>query len=51
MKKTTKKKRGLFDHKVIFIVDKRLNNLNVEAMAPEKLAEANRKLSKMKLPK
>lgn len=47
------KKQSLFDRKVIFIVDENLNKLKpkLEEMAPEKLAEANRRLAGKKLPK
>ena len=52
MKKSTKKQKSVFDQKVILTVDKRLNNLDLKALAPKKLAEANRRLKKMKsLPK
>lgn len=52
MKKLIKKQRSLFGQKVIVTVDERLNQLNVETLAPEKLAEANKHLRKMKsLPK
>ena len=52
MKKITKKKQGLFERKIAFIVDKNLNKLKAEELAPEKLAMANEHLRKMKsLPK
>jgi hypothetical protein len=51
MKKVVKKK-GLFDHKFTLTVVERLKKIKLEAQAPEKLAEANLSLSKMKsLPK
>lgn len=51
-RKLFKRKRGILSHKVNFIVDDRLNNLNLESLAPEKLAEANFHLKKMRsLPK
>ena len=51
MKRTIKKKQFLFDAKVVFITDKNLDKLKPEDMAPEKLAEANRRLRNKKLPK
>jgi hypothetical protein len=52
MKKSAKKQQSVFDQKVNLTVDKRLNNLDLKALAPKKLAEANRRLKKMKsLPK
>jgi len=52
MKKIVKAKKGLFGHKINFIVEERLSNLNLEALAPKKLAEANKHLKKMRsLPK
>ena len=52
MKKITKKEQGLFERKIVFIVDKNLNKLKAEDLAPEKLAMANEHLRKMKsLPK
>ncbi len=52
MKKITKKKKGLFERKMVFIVDKNLNKLKAEDLAPEKLTMANEHLRKMKsLPK
>jgi hypothetical protein len=52
MKKITKKKQRLFGKKIVFIVDKNLNKLKAEELAPEKLAMANEHLRKIKsLPK
>jgi hypothetical protein len=52
MKKVPQKKQHLFDQKIVFIVDKNLNKLKAEELAPEKLAEANRHLKRIKsLPK
>lgn len=52
MKKLIKKQENVFDRKITLTVDERLNKLNVEVLAPKKLAEANRHLKKMKsLPK
>lgn len=52
MKKLIKKQKGLFDRKVNLTVDEKLSKLNVKALAPKKLAVANRHLKKMKsLPK
>jgi hypothetical protein len=52
MKKAIKRKRGLLDRKVVFIVDKSLNKIKAEDQAPKKLAEANERLRKIKsLPK
>jgi hypothetical protein len=50
MKRLIKKKQRLFDSKVVFIHDKNLDKLKAEEMAPEKLAEANRRLRNKKLP-
>jgi hypothetical protein len=47
MKKVIKKK-GLFSNKIKYIVDERLNNINLETLAPKKLEEANFHLKKMK---
>ena len=43
-----KRKKGLFSQKINFILDERLNNINLEALAPKKLEEANFHLKKMK---
>jgi hypothetical protein len=51
MKKLVKAKKGLFDLKFNITVDPRLDNLNLQAQAPKKLAEANKHLKKMRLPK
>ena len=52
MKKPSKKHKSIFDQKVILTVDERLDNLDLKALAPKKLAEANYHLKKMKsLPK
>jgi hypothetical protein len=51
MKKASQKQRSLFDRKLVFIVDKNLNNLKAGEFAPEKLADANERLRKKKLPK
>ena len=52
MKKAPQKKRSLLDRKIAFIVDKNLNKLKAEELAPEKLAEANQHLKRIKsLPK
>jgi hypothetical protein len=43
---------SLLDRKIVFIADKNLNKLKAEELAPEKLAEANRRLKRIKsLPK
>jgi hypothetical protein len=50
--KKIRKVKGLFDYKFRFIHDERLNNLDEKALAPNKLAEANKHLKKMRsLPK
>ena len=52
MKKSTKKPAGLWGGKLNITVDDRLTQLQGKILAPEKLEEANRRLSKMKgLPK
>jgi hypothetical protein len=52
MKSKTKKKQSIWDYKVQFVVDPKLNALKGENFAPEKLAQANAHLKKMKsLPK
>jgi hypothetical protein len=52
MKKQSKKSPNLFDRKIILIVDEKLNQLKGKILAPKKLAEANKLLSKIKsLPK
>jgi len=52
MKRTTKKKPGLGDYKIKFVVSEDLNKLKGENLAPEKLALANEHLKRMKsLPK
>ena len=52
MKKLTKKPGKIVSHKINFTIDEKLNELNVEALAPKKIAEANRHLKRMKsLPK
>lgn len=52
MKSKTKKKQSIWELKVQFVVDPRLNALKSEDVAPEKLAMANARLKKMKsLPK
>jgi len=52
MKKLIKVKKGLFDQKINFIHDERLDNLDLKSLAPKKLAEANKHLKKMRsLPK
>jgi hypothetical protein len=48
MKKQIKKRKSIFARKVTLTVDERLSKLNVEALAPKKLAEANLHLKKMK---
>jgi hypothetical protein len=52
MKKAPQKKSSLLDQKIAFVVDKKLNKLKAEELAPEKLAEANRHLKRIiSLPK
>ena len=52
MKKLTKKPGKIVSHKVTLSIDERLNELNVEDLAPKKLAEAKRRLKRIKsLPK
>ena len=52
MKKLIKKSNIQSDNVIKIVVDERLNKINVETLAPKKLAEANRHLRKMKsLPK
>ncbi|MDP4131426.1 MAG: hypothetical protein Q8918_16010 [Bacteroidota bacterium] len=52
MKKLAKNPGQIVSHKVTLTIDERLNELNVEALAPKKLAEANRRLKWIKsLPK
>jgi hypothetical protein len=52
MRKLIKKPGRTVGRKINLTIDERLDNLNVEALAPKKLAEANRRLKKMKsLPK
>jgi hypothetical protein len=52
MKKLIKKQKSIFDRKVTLTISEKLSKLNVEALAPKKLAEANMHLKKMKsLPK
>lgn len=48
MKKPIKKKKNLFGGKVTLTIDERLNKIDLKALAPKKLAEANRHLKKMK---
>jgi hypothetical protein len=50
MKRLTKKKYGLLNRKMVFVVDKNLNNLKPEDFASEKLADANERLKKIKFP-
>jgi hypothetical protein len=50
--KKVKEKKGLYNQKINFIHDERLDNLDLQAQAPKKLAEANKHLKKMRgLPK
>jgi hypothetical protein len=52
IRKLFKRRKGLFDQKINFILDERLNDVNLATVAPEKLEEANNRLSRMKsLPK
>ena len=51
MKKKGKKKKGLFDYKFNLIIDDRLGKNDPNTVAPEKVAEARRKLKGMKIPK
>ena len=52
MKKLIKKGKSVFDLKVTLTEDERLNKLNIQSVAPKKLAEANKHLKKIKtLPK
>lgn len=52
MKKMLKKQKSLLDRRVNLTIDEKLSKLNVKALAPKKLAEANTHLKKMKsLPK
>jgi hypothetical protein len=48
MKSKTKKKQSIWEPKVKFVVDEKLNALKAEDLAPEKLALANAHLKKMK---
>jgi hypothetical protein len=48
IRKLFKRKKGIFSKKINFILDERLNNLNLKDLAPEKLEEANFHLKKMK---
>ncbi|MHA4811669.1 hypothetical protein ACX0G9_26470 [Flavitalea flava] len=50
--KKTEKKTSFWDSEFDMIVDEKLNKLKGEILAPKKLEEANKHLSKMKsLPK
>jgi hypothetical protein len=52
MKKAAKKLNIQSDNGINIVIDDRLNKINVAALAPKKLAEANKHLRKMKfLPK
>lgn len=52
MKKIIKSYSDLFNQEVTIKIDEKLGKLNLKALAPKKLAEANRHLKKMKsLPK
>jgi len=52
MKKLVKKQKSLLDRRVNLSVDERLSKLDMKALSPKKLAEANKHLKKMKsLPK
>lgn len=48
MKKVTKSYSGLFDKKITFTIDEKLTKLQGKIMAPKKLEEANKHLSRMK---
>ena len=52
MKRKTKKKPGIWEPKVNFVADEKLNALKAKDLAPEKLAIANVHLKRMRsLPK
>lgn len=51
MKSKTKKRQSLWEPKVRFVVDKKLDALKAEDLAPEKLAMANARLKMKTLPK
>ncbi|MEO8404928.1 MAG: hypothetical protein ABI480_10040 [Chitinophagaceae bacterium] len=51
MKKKVKKKKSLFDYKFNLIIDKRLDKIDINNMASEKVAQANKDLKGMKIPK
>lgn len=52
MKKVAKKGKSILERKVNLTPDEKLNKIDVKALAPKKLAEANRRLKKLNsLPK
>jgi|GEM_PF-2502490 hypothetical protein len=52
MKKRIRIPKGIMNAKVTLTIDKELSKIDVKTVAPEKLAEANRRLERMKsLPK
>jgi len=52
MKKRIRISKGILNAKVTLTIDKELSKIDVKTLAPEKLAEANRRLDRMKsLPK
>jgi len=50
MKKTVKKKKGLFDYKFNIIFDERLDNIKPGPNELKKVAEATERLKKLKMP-
>lgn len=52
MKKQSNKSKSIFDIKVKLTVDEKLSKLDLKSQAPKQLAEANKRLKKIKsLPK